>query len=238
MKAKVKRYLSVAVASIPAGKPIVFWDTCAILELLRLSERSAFPERDFLHYSFLAEKIKSGEIVSVTSELVFQEFHQHYFQQLKALQKLEQKTRDDVKKITAIMPIGKKRKRIEDNVDSMHTETRITLILSQIWRNTILIREQKSFLNFAYLRVKLKMAPSQNKEQFKDSYIWGTFLSLAHKLPACPKMCFFSLNISDYQEPGTNNLCAQIRTELQVLPNAEVFLILGKLFGVLKQLFP
>ena len=238
MKTKGKLYLSAAVHSIPAGKPVVFWDTCAIIELLRLSERSINPERDFEQYQFLADKINKGEIISISSELVFQEFNQHYSEELKELQKWEQKLRDSVKKITAIMVPGPKRRRIELGMNEMHTETRVTATISMIWRNTILIREEKKFLHFAYTRVKMKMAPSQNKEQFKDSYIWGTFLNLAHGLNAYSKMYFFSLNKKDYLDQDTKKPCAQILTDLKILPNVEFHYVLGSLYGAVSRWIP
>lgn len=56
MKTKGKLYLSAAVATIPIGKPVLFFDTCSILEILRLSERSNNPEADFEQYAFIAKK--------------------------------------------------------------------------------------------------------------------------------------------------------------------------------------
>lgn len=238
MKTKSKLYLSTAVASIPLGKPIVFFDTCALLEIMRLSERASNPGRDFDQYMYLAEKIEAGDLISITSELVFQEFNQHYLEGLKNLRKWEQDKRDSVKRITAIMATGSKRSRIEKGMDEMHTETRITSTVSKIWRNTILIREEKRFLQFAYMRIRNKMAPSQNKEQFKDAYIWGTFLNIAHSLPTCPKLFFFTLNKKDYLDHNSNRLCAQIETDLNVLPNVELHYVLGSLYGEVAKLFP
>lgn len=233
MKTKSKLYLSKAVVSIPQGKPIVFFDTCALLEIMRLSERASNPGRDFDQYLYLADKIEAGDLISITSELVFQEFNQHYSEELKNLQKWEQCKRDSVRKITAIMETGAKRDSIEKAMDGMHTETRITSTISKIWRNTILIREEKRFLQFAYMRIKNKMAPSQNKEQFKDSYIWGTFLYLAHHLVECPKLFFFTLNKKDYLDTNSNQLCTQIVTDLSVLHNVGFHYVLGSLYGEL-----
>ena len=238
MKTKGKLFLSVALSSLPAGKPVVFWDTCAILELMRLPERANNPGRDFDQYEYLADKINAGEIISVTSELVFQEFNQHYKEELTALRRHEQKMRLEIKKISSIMKSGAKRLRIENAVDSMHTELRVTSTISKIWRNTILIREQKSFLQFAYIRVKFKMAPSLNKEQFKDSYIWGTFLSFAHGLMAGTKLFFYTLNKSDYLDSNTKKLCPHIVTDLSMLPDVEVHTVLGSLYGVIYKLIP
>ena len=238
MKTKSKIYLKTALTTISIGKPVIFWDTCALLEMLRLPERSGYPGRDFDQYVFIAEKIASGDLISVTSELVFQEFNQHYLEELTGLRKHEQKQRDEIKKITAIMKSGQKRKRIEAGVDAMHTETRVTSTISKIWKNTILIREQKSFLQYAYTRVKFKMAPSKNKEQFKDSYIWGTFMNLAHGLVGYPKMLFFTLNKKDYLDPNNGRLMPQIVTDISVLPNVEFHHVLGSVFGSVSAMFP
>lgn len=236
MKTKSKQYLSTTVTSIPHGKPIIFFDTCALLEIMRLSERASNPGRDFDQYMYMADKIEAGELISITSELVFQEFNQHYLEELKKLQKREQNNRDSVKRITAIMAAGAKRTRIEKGMDEMHTETRVTSIVSKIWRNTILLKEEKRFLQFAYMRIRNKMAPSQNKEQFKDSYIWGTFLNLAHSLTACHKLFFFTLNKNDYLDSNSNRLCTQIATDLNVLPNVELHYVLGSLYGELTKI--
>ena len=238
MKTKGKIYLKTALTTIPNGKPVFFGDTCALLEMLRLPERSNNPGRDFDQYVFIAEKIASGDLISVTSELVFQEFNQHYMEELTDLRKHEQKQRDEIKKITAIMKSGPKRARIEAGIDAMHTETRVTSTISIIWRNTILIREQKSFLQYAYTRVKFKMAPSKNKEQFKDSYIWGTFMNLAHGLAGYPKMFFFTLNKKDYLDPNNGRVMPQISADISVLPNVEFHHVLGSVFGSVSALFP
>lgn len=238
MKTKGKKYLKTVLTTIPAGKPVIFWDTCAILEMLRLPELSNNPGRDFDQYVFIANKIASGDLVSVTSELVFQEFNQHYLEELRDLRKHEQKQRDEIKKITAIMKNGLKRTRIEAGVDAMHTETRVTSTISKIWKNTILIREQKSFLQYAYTRVKFKMAPSKNKEQFKDSYIWGTFMNLAHGLAGYPKMYFFTLNKKDYLDPNSGRVMPQIVADISVLPNVEFHHVLGSVYGSIAALLP
>ena len=238
MKVKSRQYLSSIISFLPSGKPIIFWDTCSILELLRISERSVNPEDDFNHYLFIADKIASGEVLSVTSMLVWQEFNQNYNDKLMKLKRLEQNRVSDVKKVTAVMKPGKKRVRIEDSLNDLHTETRITSTISKIWRNTILIREQTSFLKFAYLRVKYKMAPSRNKQQFKDCYIWGSFLAFAHSVSTCPMILFYSLNTSDFYDPNTHALDSQIVLDLSSLPNTEFCNILGVLYSKIKTLCP
>ena len=237
MKTKGRFFLKSTISAIPEAKPVVFFDTCALLEILRLPGRSIDPGRDFEQYMYMAEKISSGDLIPVTSELVFQEFNQHYFDEFITMKKWEQDKRDAVKRLTALMVNGKKRTRIEKAISEIHTETNVTSTISQIWRNTILIREEKRFLEFAYHRVKYKQAPSQNKEQFKDSYIWGTFLNLAHSLVTNP-LFYFTLNKKDYLEIGTNKLCSDIETDLKILPNVKFHYVLGSLYGDLTKLIP
>lgn len=78
----------------------------------------------------LRKKINAGDIIAVTSELVYQEFNQHYSEELIKLRKFEQNKRDAVRRITAIMATGEKRTRIEKSLDEMHTETRIKSTVS------------------------------------------------------------------------------------------------------------
>jgi hypothetical protein len=171
--------------------------------------------------------------------LVWQEFNQRYNENLKALKDFEDTSVDEVKKITAVMNKGKRRTQIESSLNGLHTETKITSTISKIWRNTVLVKEQSSFLRFAYLRVKFKMAPSKNKEQFKDSYIWGTFLALAHSIssPTTP-FFFYTLNTKDYLDPNTKTLDSQITLDLSSLPNTEFCYILGILYKRIKTLCP
>lgn len=57
------------------SKPYLFWDTCALLNFMSINVRCQFNEFDF--YSKIFNLIKSHQIESVTSSIVYREFNDH-----------------------------------------------------------------------------------------------------------------------------------------------------------------
>ena len=101
MKTGKRIYLSQVNMEIPNDKLIVFWDTCALLDILRIPARENLNINDLLCYERIADYIENSQLVSITSGLVINEFLDHYEEKhnnlLHIQTKLKQKIHDYAK---------------------------------------------------------------------------------------------------------------------------------------------
>lgn len=79
MKRKNRIWLSQANANLAANKPIIFWDTCALVDIIRIPHSTKnFTIQDLQKYEDIALWLEDGFIQSVTSDIVNIEFDEHY----------------------------------------------------------------------------------------------------------------------------------------------------------------
>ncbi len=180
---------------MPNAKPIIFWDTCMLLYILSLAVRDTFTEFD--KYKQLLARIENGDVISVTSSVVWDEFTQHYAD-IKTGAEADQSNLKRVLKGYADCIGEPSKSSIVNAADSMN----LTLILEdmekRVWQNTYIINENAQLRNAAHFRVLHKMSPSENKDQYKDALIWSTFLQMAKRLPRAQVKVFVTANKEDY----------------------------------------
>ena len=71
MKNKNKLWLSQVAANIPNDRPIIFWDTCALVDVARIPHSTKkFTLQDLEQYEQIAQWIEEGRVISVTSDVV------------------------------------------------------------------------------------------------------------------------------------------------------------------------
>lgn len=113
-------------------------------------------------------------------------------------------------------------------------------MVRKIWQKTYILRGQKSFATNADYRTRNYITPSRDKESYKDSYIWVSFISLLNKLQPTEICYFFTTNPADFavdrksttlhpdlatEMPASGNVCfkvgileGEIRTYIQNHP--------------------
>lgn len=189
-----KIYLSQVDSEIPQNKPIVFWDSCSLIYIISISVRDSFV--DFQHYKDILDWIENDEIVSVTSSIVWDEFNQHYAEE-------KGKAESDINRLRVLIrnyatlhsdPIRSQLLSLANDIELLSI---LEDIEARIWKKTYVINEERQLAELAHYRVLHKMSPSFVKDQYKDAYIWCTFLSVAQRIGEVKKL-FITDNREDY----------------------------------------
>ena len=231
MKTGKRIYLSQVIVEIPNDKMIVFWDTCALLDILRIPTRENLDINDLLCYEKIADYIDNNQIVSITSGLVINEFLDHYEEEHNKLLNTQAKIKRKTICYAKFMVSDRKKERIVKALDLLNIEHRLNVVLNKILRKTIILKEQNKYRDFADYRLRNKMAPAANKAEYKDCYIWGTFISLVHTLnPISSYVSFITVNSKDYTD-NTGHLHSHIITDCRFMPSMHVKLRVGELYG-------
>ena len=206
---------------IPNDKPIVFWDTCMLLYIISLAVRESFSEFD--KYQKLLEWIERGQIISVTSSIVWDEFVQHYDEIKNEATNDENKLKSVLKGYGSCFEESIKNN-INNTVDLMDLVTILEDIEKRIWKQTYVIKENATLRNSAHFRVMHKISPSKKKDQYKDSLIWTTFLLLTSTLPKGLYEVYVTSNREDFcvskksSDPQSDieDDCSRVNAELCV----------------------
>ena len=180
---------------IPADKPIIFWDTCMLLYILSVAVRESFG--DFARYQKLLTWIENGDVTSVTSSIVWDEFTQH-FAEIKTSAEDDQSNLQTVLKSYAGCISEPAKTQIISAADSLDIISILEDIEKRVWKKTYVINENASLRSLAHFRVLHKMSPSEKKDQYKDSLIWVTFLHMASNLPRPLYEVFVTANKEDF----------------------------------------
>lgn len=222
-----KIFLSQVSAEIPAGKPIVFWDTCSLIYILTIAVRDSFT--DFPFYKDMLDWIENDEIVSVTSSIVWDEFIDHYTQEHdNAVHDI-----DDLRELImnyANLQGEPVKTQLIGLANSINLIDILEDIETRVWRKTFVINEERQIADRAHYRVLHKMSPSMVKDQYKDAYIWCTFMSMASQLGGVRKF-FVTDNKEDYCFPKkSTNPQAQIVSDCNTV-GAEILFHIDSLRG-------
>ena len=192
-----KIFLSQVGAEIPADKPIVFWDTCSLIYILTIAVRESFP--DFPSYKEVLSWIENDDIVSVTSSIVWEEFNNHYKEEYEHAKHDVDKLRELIRNYASLQDEPVKSQLI-GLADSINLIDILVDIEARVWNKTFVINEEQKLAELAHYRVLHKWSPSMVKDQYKDAYIWCSFLSVAQNLGRVTKL-FITDNKEDYCMP-------------------------------------
>ena len=232
-------WLSQVTTFVPRNKPIVFWDTCALLDVLRIPmlSRPQFNINTLQAYEQLEAWIQDGSITSVTSELVIREFSEHADHRIADLYVQEQKTKDEVKEQTQYMSDTLKAAMLSTRIDNLNIQKRVVRLVAKIWRKTNILKCENSFAQNADYRVRNYLRPSGGKESYKDCYLWISYISLLNKVNPTEPAYFFTTNPADFAENKRSvNLHPDLKTQLP-LANAEAVMKIEILRGKLTHYF-
>lgn len=187
---------------IPSDRPMIFWDTCGILKIFHiLDDPDEYSKTLFDNFEFVANKIKSNELTSVTSELVLLEISQHIQQLKNDVVGHQQSVKNNVKVYNHLTSNTTKKARIDNAVDLLQIENRLSELFHCIMKRTYVLKEDSQFNKQAHFRLKNKIAPAHKKSEYKDCYIWLSFVEVARTLPST-KTIFFTDNTKDFFTSG------------------------------------
>ena len=226
-----KIYLSQVSAEIPAGKPIIFWDTCSLIYIITIAVRDSF--HVFQSYKDMLNWIENDDIVSMTSSIVWDEFNAHYNEERDNAVRDIDKLRELIRNYANLQTEPVKTQ-LNELANSINLIDILEDIETRVWNKTFVINEERQLAELAHYRVLHKMSPSMVKDQYKDAYIWCTFMSLASRLAGVRKF-FITDNKEDYCSPKkSTNPQLQIKNDCNTV-QAEILFNIGSLRGQVYQ---
>lgn len=180
---------------ITTDKPVIFWDTCPLLYFNTMVDRRAYneytPDANLLHL------IESSQVYSFTSAIVYQEFTEHH-DTLFAKDKDRENSMKKIMKDYGDIQGTPKKEELLKGLQALDLSLHLDDMVRRIWANTYVINEDPSFMQKAHNRLIKKEAPSREKQQYKDCYIWETFITLCEQNPHKGKSWFMTENSEDF----------------------------------------
>lgn len=229
-----KRVSSSSISTtIPLDKPMIFWDTCSLLYIISIPLREAFGE--FNLYSQILQLIENGQVISVTSAIVHEEFKQH-------AQEIFDNTLKDEKKLVKVYKqyadcIAEPDKtQIREAADKLKLSDILVDISNRVWKNTYIINEDSLYQGIAHYRVMNKMSPAFTKGEYKDSYIWASFMDTCQKLGDASFHAFMTNNTDDYcdyEGKKVKDVQNQIKLDCNTV-SAKFYWKTGELYSALR----
>ena len=224
-------FLSQVTGEIPVDTPIVFWDTCSLIYILTIAVRESCA--DFKNYKDLLGWIERDEIVSATSSIVWNEFNDHYSEEYHKAEEDVDKLRMLIRNYASLQQ-ELARTNLNDLAASMNVIDILEELESRVWGKTVVIKEERYLADLAHYRVLHKWSPSMVKDQYKDAYIWCTFMSVSQKMSKVKKF-FMTDNKEDYCVSKRNmRLQEQIASDCTTV-GAEILFNIGSLRGKVYQ---
>ena len=98
-----KLYKKAALHDIPQNTPFIFWDTCALLDILRIPYRQENVTAALTKYQQLYEFIENDRIISLTSDMVLYEFNSHFDEISNELSKEVRRLKESIGKYVTLM---------------------------------------------------------------------------------------------------------------------------------------
>lgn len=210
MKIKVKNKIFASTSNhlINGNVPIIYWDTCALLDIIRIPlwDRKELDKKTLDQYKAFANWIADGSIVSVTSDLVVEEFSHNYDKIRKQLEDQTKNLINSIDELTGYMENVVNATRIRTDLQQLEAYKVVTGVVERIWKNTIVIRSQKKYMKNADYRIRNYVKPSGGQESYKDCYIWVCFMELMNIIHPVAQTYFFTVNTADFAEARNNKV--------------------------------
>ncbi len=211
-----------------ATKPILFLDTCVMLDIFRVVDR-ANDYNPFNVYVELARKVKQRDVNIVYNDTVLSEYR---YNAPNVVQEQRSKIQSLNRRWNAFRSMkGKSKVDNEVNLPIDRIIRAAESTLSAIIKDAIIVKDYDAALRSSYDVVLKHKAPEVRDSQFKDAYIFKTCLDLARK--SGKQIIFCSANTKDYcEDNGSKKVHPDILSQA-ASNNVIVTLSLGEAFGKL-----
>lgn len=186
----------------PNKKPVIFWDTCSLLEIIRFLYRKG----DVNSYKTLNKingLIQSNLLHSIASSLTIIEWNNHQKDVLEniesSLEKTEYYHRNCIETINEINTTTY----LSESISDKNLLEDLERLADDILSRTIFI-ETEEIADKALDRVSLKRAPANKKNEFKDCAVWETMILVSERINEVNQpddnynKIFYSVNTDDF----------------------------------------
>jgi hypothetical protein len=201
-------------------KPVIFWDTCSLLDIVRLPLPDRKQTVDSLEKVIeIKNKIVSKDIISISSELCITEFNNHIETWTRTLEleskKLSKTFNNFIGFINKVnlgaTPIP------QADLSVYRLEDLLCQIIHAITNETLFISEDNTFATFAHFRTTNKIPPAKKKGEYKDCYVWGTCLEIRQtNSDKSYPYNFMSSNVTDYADNNKIDFVTEIKNETTI----------------------
>ena len=208
---KIIGYRDISTDINDTTKPIIFWDTCSLLYFNSIVDRRAYDEYEWDEK--LLNLIENGDVISVTSMVVMREFNKHHSDLYNKDAGLENNLRNAMGDYGNI--IGPPQKYdLQKGMAALNLSAHLDNMVTRLWLNTYVIDEDLFFHEKAHNRVLAEQAPAKEKQEYKDCYIWETFLTLCDNVTQKDKAFFMTENTIDYCGKKSTTPFADVASDL------------------------
>lgn len=183
-------------------KPLLFWDTCALLNVVRFIYRedpgdiSTFEAIMKVHDSIL-----SRNILSVSCEAVITEFNSNIDKTMQETSDSISKTYNYYKNIVDVCNTIDNMTVVLPDMRPNLLQTKLYDLLKEIIQKTVFIPVDDTTTKNAFQRVVQGIAPAKKKHEFKDCNIWEVCQECFRQVNTVndghPKV-FYTVNTEDF----------------------------------------
>ncbi len=188
---------------VQSPKPIIIWDTCAILEVMRFFiQGKEFNTNTFCAIQKLQDAIQQDIIYSISSDLCLTELNENWEIAHATMDKAIESSDNAHKVAIDIRGLCKNKSHGLYPLAKSGMSTKLNDIAEQISQKTLFIEATEQLAFSALTRVRQKDPPAQKKQEFKDCAIWETALSVCKRISALNqvpyKIVFMTVNVADF----------------------------------------
>ena len=183
-------------------KPVIFWDTCALLNIIRFIYREDPGDATtFDAIKKIHDAILNNEILSVSCESVITEYNNNVNEAVNQIDDSVAKTDTYYKNLLEVINKLDNTAMVYTTVRAQQMPQKLHSMVDDILHRTSFITIDKTATSNAHQRVLQKKAPAGKKEEFKDCTIWEVMLSCYRQLNTVdvniPKV-FYTVNVQDF----------------------------------------
>lgn len=194
------------------NKPVLFWDTCSLLEIIRFVFHN--PDDSTIVYGQIKniiDKIVADDIYSIASEINIDELNDNHTKAINFLVDSLQKTTNYHKNAIKTANALNGTALISESLVDKHIDTSLNQLLMSVISKTYFLELEEKHSHNALLRVRSNTPPAGKKEEFKDCAIWETALGVFREVAQIRtdlNNVFYTVNIDDFcsVNKNTNNV--------------------------------
>lgn len=183
-------------------KPVLFWDTCAFLNIIRFIYREDPGDvTTFESIKKVYDAIMNDSVLSVSCVSVISEFNDHINDTVTEVKDSIAQTYLYFKNNTDVINVVDNTTRQYSDIRQSDLQVKLYQMVVDIMHKTKFINVDKTATSNAHQRVLQHKAPAGKKEEFKDCTIWEVMLSCYRQLNTVdvihPKI-FYTVNVQDF----------------------------------------
>lgn len=196
-----------------ANMPVIFWDTCGLVDILRLPIRN-YNSSILPQIVSLKDKIDTGSIISIASEMSIKEWNDNADPTIDEVKKYIKKRSNEYLEVLRFINETSIFSQVpEVNLQTYNLEQILQQLALSIVNNTHFVNHS-FYSGLAVNRVADKLSPAENKSEVKDCIVWETCLDLRTKMAdKSKKFIFHSSNTKDFCQAGTSTLAPLLLSE-------------------------